>query len=79
MIHLCFCRHQNLFQTALLKTMIQGQDGAYKIVSFTEAMCLPFYGQRELWIEVTYHQVLGFSGPETFYIPNVQTKIKLKP
>ena len=55
---LCFYGHQNLFQTALLKTVIQGQDGAYKIVSFPETICLPFYSQRDLPIEVAYHQVI---------------------
>ena len=58
MIHLCFCGHQKMFQTAVLKTVIQGQDRAYKIVSFPETICLPLYTQRDLPIEVAYHQVI---------------------
>ena len=41
-----------------LKTVIQGQDGSYKMVSFPETICLTFYSHRDLPIEVAYHQVI---------------------
>ena len=41
-----------------IKTVIQGQDGAYKIVSFPEIICLTFYSHKDLPIEVAYHQAI---------------------